>query len=190
MDPPTRSDRTRVLKCLALLTVVSLTLSLYGTVLMVWAHGIGTPQLINEPAGPYALFVWTDPDPLRVDETHVTVAVTDPETRAPILNAQVEIRLEHLSEDAFTLSATATHDNSDIRFFYVATFEELPFAGRWRGVISVANPEGTIEPVAFVFSVLPAEPVNWLLIVLPALGVVAFAWIARSWHWARVRRKP
>ena len=29
------------------------------------AHGTGTPQLLNAPAGPYLLSVWTDPDPLR-----------------------------------------------------------------------------------------------------------------------------
>ena len=49
------------------------------------AHGMGKPQVLNEPAGPYLVSVWTDPDPLRADETHVVVGVTDPATRQPIV---------------------------------------------------------------------------------------------------------
>jgi hypothetical protein len=44
------------------------------------AHGIGTPRVVNQPAGPYLLSAWTDPDPLRMDETHVVVGVTNAAT--------------------------------------------------------------------------------------------------------------
>lgn len=34
-------------------------------------HGSGTPRLVNIIAGPYRLWVWSLPDPIRVGETHI-----------------------------------------------------------------------------------------------------------------------
>ena len=41
-------------------------------------HGGGTPQLTDAEAGPYRLFAWTEPEPWRVGEVHLSVAVTLP----------------------------------------------------------------------------------------------------------------
>ena len=40
------------------------------------AHGGGTPRLTGAEAGPYRLYAWTTPEPLRAGEIHVTVGVT------------------------------------------------------------------------------------------------------------------
>lgn len=104
---------------------------------------MGSPQKINEPAGPYLVSVWTDPDPLRVDEVHVTVAVIDPQTQAPILDSRVTVQLASLEEESVSFSAPATQENSRLKFLYVAVFEP-PFAGPWRGTVIV---DGRMDPV-------------------------------------------
>ena len=80
------------------------------------AHGGGVPQLINAGAGPYWISVWTQPEPLRVGESHFTVAVaeqlnsetTDGELGPPVLAATVELQFELLTGDVQTLVVPAT----------------------------------------------------------------------------------
>jgi hypothetical protein len=43
------------------------------------AHGSGTPRLVNVAAGPYRLWVWSLPEPVRLGEMHLSVAVATPE---------------------------------------------------------------------------------------------------------------
>src|SRR3954465_2530617 len=43
-----------------------------------YAHGGGTPRLTSAPVGPYRLYAFTDPEPWRVGQTHVSLAVTKP----------------------------------------------------------------------------------------------------------------
>ena len=70
------------------------------------AHGTGAPQVINADSGPYLVSVWTEPDPARVGELHVTVGVAEPETQEVVVDAQVEVALAPLGgETAVVLSA-------------------------------------------------------------------------------------
>lgn len=82
----------------------------------VLAHGGGTPQLVKEPAGAYAVYVWTNPDPVRVGTMHVTVALVEPDTDVPVLNAAVQITAEPQSGQPIT--ADATHANATIKSYY------------------------------------------------------------------------
>lgn len=163
-----------------IVVLLILLLTLPETPIHVRAHGMGTPQKINEPAGPYLVSIWTDPDPLRVDEVHVTVAVTDRQTQAPILDSRVTVQLASLEEESVSLSAPATQENSPLKFLYVAVFEP-PFAGPWRGTVIVDGPDGSGEPVSFDIDVLPPAPFNWLWVGTGGLGVLLAFWLARSW---------
>ena len=81
---------------------------LFIITLVAHAHGTGTPQLLNAPAGPYLLSVWTDPDPLRTDEAHVVVAVVEPATQEFIVSdVVVTVRLRLLADPTVELAATA-----------------------------------------------------------------------------------
>ena len=75
--------------------------------IVVHAHGTGTPQLLNAPTGPYLLSVWTDPDPLRVDEAHVVVAVVEPVTQEfSVSDVVVTVRLRWLADPTVELATT------------------------------------------------------------------------------------
>ena len=149
----------------------------------VWAHGIGTPVQINVPSGPYLLSIWTDPDPLRVDETHVTVAVMEPETQAPIVTGvQVQVQLTAVADESLSFTAAASADNSANRLLYAAIFENLPTDGRWRGLISVDGPAGAGQDMPFEVEVLPPAPFNWLWPGIGGLVMLLLAWWVRSWR--------
>ncbi|MFQ5434012.1 MAG: hypothetical protein ACE5FD_03965, partial [Anaerolineae bacterium] len=136
--------------------------------------------VINAPAGPYLISVWTDPDPLRMGEAHVTVAVTEPETESPVLDANVLVQLVWLDDPSVTLTAPATHENAALKIVYVAVFEPEQ-AGRWRGSVVVDGTESASEAVKFDFLVLPPAPVNWGLIGGVTIGLLTLGWMARLW---------
>jgi len=94
------------------------------------AHaGVGIQHLNNVLAGPYRVFVWSDPEPPTVGEYHVTVALTENIegdatglAGAPILDAYVTVEIVHAATGE-TLTARATHDDSLNKLFYEASFE-------------------------------------------------------------------
>lgn len=108
------------------------------------AHaGVGIQHLNNVLAGPYRVFVWSDPEPPTVGEYHVTVALTENVTGdttglagAPILDAYVIVEITH-TESGETLSARATHDDALNKLFYEASFapEER---GAWSVQVRIA----------------------------------------------------
>lgn len=168
-------------KKIALATAIVL-LAFLG-VRSVWAHGIGTPVKINIPSGPYLLSIWTDPDPLRVDETHVTVAVMEPETQAPIVTGvQVRVQLTAVADESLSFTATASADNSANRLLYAAIFENLPTDGRWRGLVSVDGPAGAGKGVPFEVEVMPPAPFNWLWPGIGGMVVLLLVWWVHSWR--------
>lgn len=152
------------------------------------AHGIGTPQKLNMPNGLYLLSIWTDPDPLRVDETHVTVAVMEPETQAPIVDGvQVLVQLQSPSDPTVMQTAVASADNSANRLLYTAIFNDLPEPGLWQGVVAVVGPDGPGEDIPFSIEILPPQPFNWLRLGMISLTVLVFGWFVWS---ARGQRSP
>lgn len=144
------------------------------------AHGIGLPQVINVANGPYLVSVWTDPDPLREDETHLVVAVMDPATRAPLVSditVSVELQANATGE---TVQATAHSDNSVNQLLYVVEFNNLVSAGTWQATIIVDGPWGSAADVAFPLEVTPARGFNWMWLGLGGLGVAVVVWLALS----------
>jgi hypothetical protein len=152
MRPQLRSNQktyTRYLAGLAL-TWLGLALILLFAPRPIQAHGGGTPRLINAEAGPYWVSVWTDPDPIRVGEFHVTVAISEaPEPGAGtreagdlVLDATVLVRADPVGQGGETLAAAATRDNAVNKLFYEADLR-LPAEGQWRVDIQVDGATGT-----------------------------------------------
>jgi hypothetical protein len=157
----------------------------------VLAHGIGTPQQINAPSGPYLVSIWTDPEPLRVNQAHVTVAVMEPETQAPIVNGgQVTVQLQFVVDELISFARVALPDNATNKLFYVATFEGLPHPGQWRMTASVMGPDGPGEDVSFEVAVLPPASFNWQRLGLIGLSLVIAGWIMHSWRQQKTMKKP
>jgi hypothetical protein len=170
----------------------------------VHGHGGGTPQVVNERVGPYRVSVWTQPEPLRVGDVHVTVAVTQPSADAASTNrpssdtndstelldtalldtvvtdATVSLRFELRERPGAPFTAAATRQNSLGNLYYEADIE-LPAAGEWSTTVQVEGPLGA-GSVAFSSAVLAARTVPWSAIAGIGLAVLALIAVMRIYQ--------
>lgn len=100
-----------------------------------WANG-GTPRLAAASAGPYAVSVWTQPDPPRVGELDTSVAVMHPNTGAPAPDATVRVSAEPLESTGKSASTLARRGGGGNLLLHHATLT-LPADGRWRVTVQV-----------------------------------------------------
>lgn len=151
------------------------------------AHGIGTPRLLNEPAGPYLLSAWTDPDPLRADQTHVVVAVSDPASREPIVSGvEIIVTMTSMDDPALIRRTGAGTDNVN-QLLYAAEFNDQLTAGRWRVGLNVSGERGAGPELSFEVTVEPARGLNWLWIGVSGLAAVLVLWVVVSAQPSRAR---
>ena len=161
---------------------------LFILTIVVHAHGTGTPQLLNAPTGPYLLSVWTDPDPLRVDEAHVVVAVVEPETQEFIVSdVTVTVRLRSLADPTVEQVETAETDNTN-RLLFAAEFNDRVTPGRWQVGVSAAGARGAGDEVTFEIDVAPARGFNWLWLGVGGLGATVLLWLLASMRGPAQRR--
>jgi hypothetical protein len=140
------------------------------------AHGGGTPQLVNEPIGPYWISLWTSPEPPRAAEPlHFTIALAEPgagrEAGAPVLGATIVLSLSRAQDERAPLRVAATNANSANRLFYEADVT-LPEPGAWSASIDVDGSEGS-GAVSLVLDVAEAGGPNWLLWGGGGIAVIA-----------------
>ncbi len=143
----------------------------------VQAHGGGTPQVVAVPVGPYALSVWSQPDPPRVGTLHLTAAVFRPGGAAdePVTDARVTAYLT--ASHGETLEVPLTHAQAANPLYYEADVR-LPAAGRWTVTVVVDGPNGGGE-VAFDLEVARALPLGgWGLGVVAVVALVVVYFFA------------
>lgn len=154
------------------------------------AHGGGTPQLTNAAAGPYRVYVWTRPEPVRVGEMHASIVVTLPfgsssengsEESAQegltqaIRDADVTVRFVPTDSSVSPMERQATPQQDAAGYFYEVD-TELPAHGDWRIEVSVAGElgRGTTD---FLLAVRPANTLNWPLIGAVTTAVLGFLFL-------------
>jgi len=165
-------------RSVGLIPVIAAALVLFAS--RVAAHGIGTPQVLNEPAGPYLLSAWTDPDPLRADETHVVVAVINPENREIIVEGvEVAITMTSLADPAVSFVEVAGADEVN-RLLFAAEFNDLVSEGRWRVDLAVTGQQGSGDGVSFEVDIEPARGRNWLWLGIGGLVIIIAGWLLTS----------
>ncbi len=153
------------------------TIVLSGMVIagMTSAHGGGTLQLSSAPSGPYWFTVWTSPEPVRVDELHVTIGVGSADG-APVLDAYVEVEITGLSSDGMVLGGVATTEQSANKFLYEVDFQ-LPEPGLYMVTVNVSGADG-YGSVHFELKVLSGESYDWVGVMLVSGSVaVLVAWL-------------
>lgn len=138
------------------------------------AHGGGTPQLVQTPSGPYQLYVWTNPDPPRVGTLHVTVALVEPASQQPVLNADVLV-VAVPDDGGQPVSVAATHQNAVIKTYYEADLA-LPAAGLWQFTVTHSDKVGS-GSASFALNLQPAV-FNWRPF---AIGAVLAVIAAGAW---------
>ena len=160
--------------------LLALALSALASATPTQAHGGGTPQLVQAPSGPYQVYAWTNPDPPRAGVVHVTVALVDPATQQPVLNANVQI-LAAPGTGREPVSAPATHENAVIKTYYEADLD-LPSTGPWQITVAHSDAAGS-GSAAFALDLQPAGR-NWRPIASGAvLALIAIgAWYVLKSH--------
>ena len=158
------------------------------------AHGGGVSQLTNADAGPYLVSAWTQPDPIRVGDFHITVAVaestepgaSDREAGDLVLDATVRVGVDPVSQTGERLVVPATRGNAVNKLFYEADLE-LPAEGQWRVDILVEGPAGAGD-VGFDIEALPPSGLNTLLgLGWPLWAGLGLVVIAAGW-WFQMSR--
>ncbi len=175
-------------------TVIGLVaLGVLGSAASLYAHGGGIPQLIGEVAGPYRIFAWTQPEPLRVGEFHLSIGVikgeigdtasTDSADGAldeAVTDATVLIHLLPVAQDVAGLTVPALLQEQLGRYYYEAD-ATLPTPGEWRFTIDVSGPLGEGE-AEFVSLVAAAREINWLLIGGAAFLLLCLLGLMGLWN--------
>lgn len=172
MDLRTNGILAAILGCFFLLS--------YGSV---YAHGGGTPRLTNEVAGPFRLYAWSSPEPLRVGEVHLTLAVVlPPEDNRPVDETALFNDLEQIVTGAnvnITFRKVASPDSgdnadvteqisvlalpSDINPLYYEMDTVLEEAGAWVVTVDTSADLGS-GAVDFQVLVEDSLTVNWAIV--------------------------
>ena len=156
--------------CLALITALVLVPSAHR----LYAHGGGTPRLTNVPVGPYFLYAWSEPEPWRVGEVHLSLAVTKPnpdsssnQVEIPVTDVEITVTYTPMVNNAvdtavapIVVQAVRQEFLSD---FYYEADPTLTREGDWQISIDVVGPEGS-GSTQFMMETLPARTLNWTLI--------------------------
>ncbi len=170
---------------IAILVVVSLCFSAAA----LQAHGGGTPRLTGEVAGPYRLFAWTQPEPLRVGEIHLSIGVVKAEAGntqsaealdEAVTDATVIVYLLPEGEDAGALTVPAIRQEQLGSYYYEAD-ATLPTAGDWRFTIDVSGVMGDGR-AEFVSTVAAAREINWVLLTAAALLLLFLLGLIGLWN--------
>jgi hypothetical protein len=157
---------------------------------IVRAHGGGTPRLTAKPAGPYSVYAWSEPEPWRVGEAHLSIAVTQPnpdgsstQVELPVTDAAVQVSFIPISDPAAAIVVEGTLQNQLDNIYYEAD-TILPSAGDWRVEIAVQGAEGR-GTVDFTLEALPPRTVNWTLV--GAAGGVLLLMLIIMGIWSRAQ---
>jgi len=149
------------------------------------AHGGGTPVLTRVEAGPYWLYVFTEPAaPQAGQEYHVTVAVTQPEadgSESPVEYASVAVRFIPERGNAIIRQA----ESSTAGPGYYETDLVLPSGGKWQVQVDAISPLGS-GSASYEVEALAASGAQWgwivagVVVVLVGAGLVALLFGKRS----------
>lgn len=133
-----------------------------------YAHGGGVPRLTDVVAGPYRIFAWTQPEPLRVGDVHLSIAVVKGERSTinldePVTDAAVTVDLQPVTGDQAPLQVSAVLQPQLGNYYYEAD-AILPTAGDWRFTIKINSALGEAN-ATFVGQVATARQINWTLVI-------------------------
>lgn len=177
----------RMRTCLA----VALILSAAIVPSTVRAHGGGTPRLSGANSGPYRVYAWSEPEPLRAGEVHLTIGVTIPaldadasaEDETPITDASVVVAYTPMNGTGEPVVVAAEPQRS-LGIVYYEADAVLPASGEWRVEVAVDGSQGS-GSAAFETSVEPARRVNGTLVAVAAVVAItglATLFVSRRRH--------
>lgn len=158
-------------------------------VMPLYAHGGGTPRLTNVPIGPYHLYAWSEPEPWRVGEVHLSLAVTQPnpqdnssQIEIPVTDVDIIVTYTPMLNGAIDPSHAPVVVRAErqqfLSDFYYEADPTLTRVGDWQITVDVTGPAGS-GSTDFMMETLPAHTLNWGLVggagvvVVVILGLIA-----------------
>jgi hypothetical protein len=152
------------------------------------AHTGGTLVLSEQPAGPYRLFAWVQPEPLQVGDVHLSVMVVKAPADVaqpsaldqPLTDVQVTAHFEPVSQPDQAMTVPLPAQTGLGGFFYEADVR-LPSVDLWRVTIDVTGAAGA-GSAAFERQVLAGRRVNWLVIGSASLALIALIGLMGVWN--------
>jgi hypothetical protein len=143
----------------------------------------GRLRLAREPAGPYLVSVWTDPDPPRLGRLDVSVAVMRPPDGDPVLDAEVRLRARPPGDRETPPPVTLRRGAGGNLLLHHGEVELLT-DGRSALTVEVVGPAGR-GAVTFSIDVLPRQGSAWVvaaigLLMTLVVGFVLFSRRSRS----------
>jgi hypothetical protein len=160
-----------------------------------YAHGGGTPRLTSVPVGPYRLYAWSEPEPWRVGQVHLSLAVTIPnpdsnsnQIEMPVTDADITVTYTPMvdngagnvidtSQTPIVVKAVRQEFLSD---FYYEADPTLTRVGDWQIHVAVAGPEGA-GSTEFAMQTFPERTLNWTLIAGAGLLLVVIIVLIALW---------
>lgn len=111
-------------------------------------------------AGPFELTLFSSTSPLRTGPADLSVLIESRQSRAPILDAAVSLRLRN--EDGREIIVAATHQKATNKLLYAA-LPTIPEAGTWDVQVRVArgNDRATVAGAVHVLAGAPAVIHYW-----------------------------
>ncbi|CAN5820091.1 hypothetical protein BH10CHL1_BH10CHL1_37580 [soil metagenome] len=146
--------------CLRCCVLILILFSLTSFPHVVQAHSSGPPRLADVAAGPYRLFVWTQPEPLRVGDAHISILVT--QANQPVNDAHVQVQFTPIDQVGQSIVVTATAQDFLSNIYYEADVQ-LPSTGNWRATINIEGAVGN-GSIEFESAVLSKKTLNWPLV--------------------------
>jgi len=133
----------------------------------------GTLQLRRE-TGPFVITVFTAPAPMTAGPIDLSVMVQSRENLAPLLDADVDVRLR--SANGTEVAASATRVNAQNKLLYAAPLL-LPASGNWTFEIDVkaGTARTTVSGDFHVESQPRPLSAYWGYIAFPAVMILIFA---------------
>jgi hypothetical protein len=139
----------------------------------------GGAVLSRQESGPFVITLFAAPLPLRAGPIDLTVLIQTHDTLRPVLDADVNIRLDGASQ----IVAAASRSQAQNKLLYAATLR-LPQPGEWKYTISVHSraAQGTISGGFLAGE--PAPPLAsyaFYLAIPPVLIAIFFLhqWLSR-----------
>lgn len=135
-------------------------------------------------AGPWKLTLFSAPTPFRSGPVDLSILVQDPETDEAILDATVNLMLQHESPEVDTILVTATRANATNRLLYAALFD-LPEPGSWQVDLYVERGDQSAKLQATLVADPPLPPILgfWTWLSIPAIVIILFIcnqWLSRT----------
>jgi hypothetical protein len=131
----------------------------------------GQLRVDGEPVGPYRLYVFTDPTPLREGLADVSVIVEDAQTFETRFDVTVDITAESLEHDLPLVSGRTSREQADDPNIYQAAELDLPRSGNWRFTVTLTDDTGEVGSVTFDARASAERNIGWLPLVLAVIAL-------------------